>query len=219
MQHYNDTISIENSDIHTEAKVLDYSTIIHSILENGCVIGKFSKMAYSKLGLYSYTGDYTIVINSTIGKFTSISWGVTIGPEEHDYTKVTNHSFLYSLKTFQLVDQKFYSPFIKPCKIGNDVWIGCNATILRGVTIGDGAVIAANALVNRDVPPFAIVAGIPAKVIKFRFSDEIIIGMLQTQWWNLPLEVIKEHSALFADNPNQQTIDQLIKLKLKYGNG
>ena len=121
---------------------------------------------------------YCFVINAEIAKFTSISWGVTIGPEEHDFNRVTNHSFLYSTKSFQLVKEKIYSPITKECTIGNDVWIGCNSTVLRGVAIGDGAVIGANSLVNKDVPPYAIVVGSPAKIIKYRFSEEIIEALV-----------------------------------------
>ena len=161
---------IENCSFPIDYKIGKMNTLINAKLDEGVMIGNFSKMAYSQMGTMSYIGDYTVVINSIIKKFTSISWGVTIGPEEHDYSRVTNHSFLYSTKSFQLVKEKQYSPFVSECVIGNDVWIGCNSTILRGVVVGDGAVIGANSLVNKDVPPYAIVVGSPAKIIKYRFD-------------------------------------------------
>lgn len=77
--------------------------------------------------------------------------------------------------------------------IGNDVWIGHNATIMPGLTIGDGAIVATNATVTRDVPPYAIVGGNPAQVIRKRFSDEQIEALLQVQWWNWDIQKITDH--------------------------
>lgn len=202
--------TIENCKFHKSVRFGKLSTLINTSLEEQVMIGSFSKITYSKMGAMSYIGDYTVVINSIIGKFTSISWGVTIGPEEHDFNRVTNHSFLYSTKSFQLVKEKMYSPFVKECVIGNDVWIGCNSTILRGVTIGDGAVIGANSLVNKDVPPYAIVVGSPAKIIKYRFDKEIIQALLKVKWWDYPLEIISEYAELFALEP---TLDVINKIK------
>lgn len=84
--------------------------------------------------------------------------------------------------------------------IGNDVWIGMNSTIYSGCTIGDGAVIAGNSVVTKDVPPYAIVGGNPARIIKYRFSPAIIERLLKAQWWNLPLEVIREKLIPVMDN-------------------
>lgn len=86
--------------------------------------------------------------------------------------------------------------------IGNDVWIGMNATILSGVTIGDGAIVAAHAVVTKDVPPYAIVAGNPARIVKFRFPEEIIKELLDLQWWNWPIEKIRANIPLLMNNPN-----------------
>lgn len=211
----NENNLIENCEIPKNVKLGNLITLINTTLDEEVMIGNFSKVTYSKMGLMSYIGDYTVVINAAIGKFTSISWGVTIGPEEHDFNRVTNHSFLYSVKSFQLVKEKVYSPFIKECTIGNDVWIGCNSTILRGVTIGDGAVIGANSLVNKDVPPYAIVVGSPAKIIKYRFDEEIIQGLLKVKWWDYPLEIISKYAALFALVPTLEVISKIEEVGLE----
>lgn len=203
----------EDCTLSLDVKVGAMSNLLKTTLGQMCMVGSFSKMAYSSMDDLSYIGDYTIVINSVIKKFASISWGVTIGPEEHDYKRVTNHSFLYSLKSFELTPYKHYSPFEKECVIGNDVWIGCNSTILRGVTIGDGAVIGANSLVTKDVPPYAIVVGSPAKIIKYRFEKNIIEMLLKLEWWNIPVSIIKSNSELFAAEPTIEVIEALGKLK------
>lgn len=76
--------------------------------------------------------------------------------------------------------------------VGNDVWIGYDAKILAGVTIGDGAIVAANAVVTKDVPPYAIVGGVPAKVIRFRFEEAIIMKLLSLKWWDWSKDVLKK---------------------------
>lgn len=206
---------IDNCEFPDSVKFGQLSTLINSVLGEEVIIGSFSKVAYSKMDTMSYIGDYTIVINSIIKKFASISWGVTIGPEDHDFKRVTSHSFLYSTKSFQIVEEKAYSPFARECIIGNDVWIGCNSTILRGVKIGDGAVIGANSLVLNDVPPYAVVVGSPAKIIKYRFPDKIIEAFLKVKWWDFPLKVIKEHNQLFALEPTMEIIDKIQEINIR----
>jgi len=208
-----DTSVIESSSIAESCNLGKMVTVLNTKLGENCMIGNFSKMAYSDMDTLSYIGDYSVVINSKIGKFCSISWGVTIGPEEHDYTRLTNHSFLYSLKSFQLTPYKHYSPFEKECNIGNDVWIGCNSTILRGVTIGDGAVIGANSLINKNVPPYAIVVGSPGKVVKYRFKKEIIKALLEVKWWDISLLTISENTELFAAKPTLEIIKKISSIK------
>jgi len=83
--------------------------------------------------------------------------------------------------------------------IGSDVWIGSNVIILSGVTIGDGAVIGAGAVVTKDIPPYAVAAGVPAKVIKSRFSDEDITLLLSARWWDWDFEKIKRRLPMFYD--------------------
>ena len=94
--------------------------------------------------------------------------------------------------------------------IGNDVWIGDNATILSGVTIGTGAVVAANAVVVQDVGPYDIVGGNPARVLKTRFSADIIEGLLKLNWWDLPLEDVRQIAATLSQPPTAQLVDALV---------
>jgi len=106
-----------------------------------------------------------------------------------------------------------YNVFEKKCIIGNDVWIGTNSTILRGVTIGNGAVIGANTVVTKDVPDYAIVVGNPARIIKYRFSETIAEKLNGICWWDFPLDIIKKNFALFQSNEIEKVIDELENCK------
>ncbi|TIX41061.1 MAG: CatB-related O-acetyltransferase, partial [Mesorhizobium sp.] len=96
-----------------------------------------------------------------------------------------------------------------PIKLGHDVWIGTDAIVLSGVTIGDGAVIAARSVVARDVPPYAIVGGNPARIIKYRFPDPTIAAMQKIRWWDWPTERLMREKAAF-DLPAEQFVARFL---------
>lgn len=160
---------------------------------------------------FTYTGAGTIIKEAQIGKFCSISWNVSISGNTHNYNQLSAHPFTHLL-SFGFTDES--TPLDKKrINIGNDVWIGANACILPGIAIGSGAIIGAGAVVTKSVPPYAIVAGNPARIIKFRFTQYLIQHLLQINWWDFPEEVIKENLSLFQQNLNEETIVEIEKIK------
>jgi acetyltransferase-like isoleucine patch superfamily enzyme len=143
------------------------------------------------------TEFYSIHHPIIIGNFCSIARGTAIQEHNHDFDCVTSYFIKY-----RVFGEKYGVDAISkgPVVIGNDVWIGTQSVILTGVTIGDGAVIAANSVVSKDVPPYAIVGGTPAKVLKYRFSNEVIEKLLELKWWNWDLDRIKANKDLFYGN-------------------
>lgn len=147
-------------------------------------------------GAYSYIRDGRIASLKSLGRFCSIAPGLACGDNNHALHHMSTHPFQYKAagvdfwpeyKEFETSSTIGEDVMKQAPTIGNDVWIGTNVTILRGVTIGDGAVIAANALVREDVPPYAVVAGLPGKVKKMRFPEATIERLLRLKWWQYTL--------------------------------
>lgn len=134
-------VIINNSIIGDNVTLADDVYLSESTLGNHCRIERRGMVFNSELGDYSYTGYNTIVKYANIGKFCSVSWNVSIGGANHDYGKASTHPFYFKNKYCFTEKQENYTSFNKPLNIGNDVWIGSNVIILRGCTIGNGAVI------------------------------------------------------------------------------
>lgn len=145
-------------------------------IDNNCTIGE-----------YTYIGLRCTISKANIGRYCSIGNNVSIGPGEHRLNWISTSSFLYEDK------MDWYDVLTQgDVTIGNDVWIGTDSIIRRGITVGDGAVIGANSFVNFDVPPYAIVAGVPAQIIKYRFSEEVIQKLLDSKWFLYDLDDAKK---------------------------
>lgn len=138
------------------------------------------------VGDYTYIGGNNKIQNAVIGKFCSIGPEVRIGLGIHPLHLKSTYPGFYTNSEYYRVEKQydFTGEEYKQVEIGHDVWIGARATILDGVKIGDGAVIAAGAVVTKDVPSYAIVGGVPAKVIKYRFDENRVKELLVEQWWN-----------------------------------
>lgn len=154
-----------------------------------------SILNHVNIGSYSYIGRNSLIQNTTIGRYCSISHELNCGLGSHPTDKFSTSPLFYrKSNTFGLDIVSEDSSFVEyePIYIGNDVWIGSRVTILDGVTIGDGAIVASGAVVTKNVPPYAIVGGVPARVIKYRFGTEKISQLQQSKWWiHQPADALK----------------------------
>jgi acetyltransferase-like isoleucine patch superfamily enzyme len=161
-----------------------------------------------KLGHYIFIAQGTVVGPgcAEIGSFTSIASDCVIGPNSHPVEELSTSAVFYS-SSWGVVEKGFdkrehYNAQKKKVVVGNDVWLGTKAVILPGVTIGDGAIVAAGAVVTKDVPPYAIVGGVPAQIIKYRFSPQVISTLLTSKWWDYPIEKALEYYREFSKQTN-----------------
>ena len=160
-----------------------------------CELGKGNKICrpaflheLTTIGNYNYIGRYTMTLNAEIGNYCSIASGVKIGQGDHDLNCVSTSTHIYGPKH----GITNHNDCAKKAVIGNDVWIAANAVVKQGVTVGTGAVVGAGAVVTKDVPPYAIVAGVPAKIIRYRFDEATIQMLLDSKWWKFsPKEAVK----------------------------
>jgi acetyltransferase-like isoleucine patch superfamily enzyme len=152
------------------------------LFENTCLIK-------STVGAYSYVQKNSTIVNTDIGKFCSISSNVHLGVVDHPSHFISTSPVFYDnekpLPQF-FVNQNNNLKITKATAIAHDVWIGQSVIVKSGVTIGTGAIIGAGAIVVKDVAPYSIVSGVPAKLVKWRFEESVRNGLLLSKWWNLP---------------------------------
>ncbi|MEH1988898.1 CatB-related O-acetyltransferase [Nostoc sp.] len=192
-------------------RVSIFSSFFNSKLGRCSRIYPFSKVSNSQIGNFSYISYDCIINNCQIGNYCSIARGVKIGLGKHPANFISTSPIFYSLnnplkKIF--AKSQIFTEFERTT-IGSDVWIGVNAVILDGIIIGDGAIIGANAVVTKNIPPFAIAVGCPAKVIKYRFSEENIKKLLSIKWWDQDISELQEISDLFQSEANDSVIEKL----------
>lgn len=169
--------------------------IYNSKLSNDNYLYRGVILSNCYVGGYTYIRENTKISNTKIGKFCSIAQNVTINPGKHEISNFSTHPSTYSFTnrpigvTFSSRD--YYEEF-EMCEIGNDVWIGTNVTIMPGVKISDGAVIASGSVVTKNIEPYQIVGGVPAKHIKYRFENNKIKELLDLEWWNKDKKWLKK---------------------------
>lgn len=180
-------------------KKLRGSAIINSKLAKTSKVEAGSHIVNSSFGRHSFCGYDCEIINCEVGSFCSIANNVTIGGSHHPIEWVSTSPVFRAGR--DSVKKKYAEHEFKDCKrtiIGHDVWIGERALIKQGVKIGIGAVVGMGSVVTKDVEPYTIVAGCPAKVIRKRFDDLIIERLLMSQWWNYGDEMLQKYARYFV---------------------
>ena len=179
-------------------------------------INRLVRFYNSSIGKYSYIGPGTRVINSSIGSFCSISWNCQIGLASHSLTHISTSPIFFETKNGtgqKWLDQNYVNIELPRTHVGNDVWIGSGAIILQGLTIGDGAIVGAGAIVTKDVAPYSIVAGNPARLIRRRFKDDLCDLLISSKWWDMEDEALKRIIHLFqTPNPSVDTIKEIVSI-------
>jgi acetyltransferase-like isoleucine patch superfamily enzyme len=183
-------------------RIATNAIVIQSNLGQNISIGKGCYLYNVTIGDYTYLAKDVVGMNTKIGKFCSIAQGVCISLGMHPTRKFVSTSPVFFSKYKQCgvsFSKDSYFREMGSTLIGNDVWIGVNAIIMDDITIGDGAIVAAGAIVTKNVPPYSIVAGNPAKVIRYRFNNEIIDFLLKIKWWEKEEQWLKDNFKDFHD--------------------
>jgi phosphonate metabolism protein (transferase hexapeptide repeat family) len=142
---------------------------------------------HSSLGDYSYVMERSQIMHAQIGRFCSVASDVRLNPGEHPLDRPTSHHLTYRAAAYDLGDDDadfFAWRAAQPVTLGHDVWIGHGATVLAGIHIGSGAAVGAGAVVSRDVAPYTVVAGVPARPIRQRFPEDVAERLIELAWWN-----------------------------------
>ncbi|MSS44404.1 CatB-related O-acetyltransferase [Anaerosalibacter bizertensis] len=177
------------------------------VFKENIYIDRFCNLHNVKMDEYSYVGYRTSIGCCTIGKYCSIGADVKIGLGKHPTNYISTSPIFYTENNclgVKLVQGTYFKQN-EEVIIGNDVWIGSNAIIMGGVKIGHGAIIGSGAVVTRDVEPYAIVGGVPARIIRYRFTKEKIEDLLNIKWWDWDREKIIENI------DNFRAIERIIK--------
>lgn len=192
--------------IHSSAEIHDV-TFGHYV-----EIGAGSRILNSEFGDYSYCDRYAEIANAKIGKFANIAAFSRIGPTDHPMERASLHHFLYRSADYWEEAQDdaafFRHRAARVAHIGHDTWIGHNAVIMPEITIGHGAVVASSAVVTKDVAPYAIMAGIPARPIRARFPQAIAERLIEMAWWDWDHAILRARLEDFRSLPIEAFIEK-----------
>ena len=206
-----ESCTIKRSRIGERTVIQADCVILSSEIGDYVDIEKRNLIRNSRIGDMTYTGSDTSVMWAEVGKFCCISRTVDIGGNEHNYHAA---SMMPTYRTFNKLGGRIgQHQSEEKITVGNDVWIGQGVAIVRkeGLTIGDGAVIGAGAVVTKSVPPYAIAVGIPARVIGYRFPEQIREMLLKIAWWNWDKKKILENWDLLSSDLDEEQLQKIIE--------
>ena len=200
MLDFTQTLRPDEPLIHPSCVVTDCVFGAYVELGDGCIVTE------SEIGDYTYLFADNDVYGSSVGKFNSIATGVRLNPVQHPMReRVAAHHLTYRAAHYGLgEDDPAIIEWRRGMRVttGNDVWIGHNAVVMGGVTLGDGAVVAAGAVVTHDVAPYEIVGGVPARHMGWRYDEETIAALLRIRWWDWSHDTLRERLQDFNDVPS-----------------
>jgi len=166
-----------------------------SVLGRYVEIGEGSRILESRLGDYSYTDRYADIAYANLGKFVNVAAFARINPSEHPYHRASLHHFMYRSRYYWPGEPDEAALFdwrrSRPVTIGHDTWIGHGAVIMKGVRIGDGAIVASHSVVTKDVAPYCIVAGAPARFLKPRHPELVAERLHALAWWDWSHDMLR----------------------------
>lgn len=194
---------VSASTLGDNVHIMRSCRIFESELESNTVINPDSTLSLVRIGSYSYFGEQAAAARMSVGRFTSIGPQFLCGTGTHPTTFASTSPVFYSTAKqcgMSFTDREHFAEKAVETSIGHDVWIGARVFVRDGVRIGHGAIIAAGAVVAHDVPDYAITGGVPARVIRFRFDDEVIRQLLELQWWNWSEDRLRKLQPHFAQD-------------------
>lgn len=194
-----------NNKINSKAMIANGVTIRNSSLSEYSNVAGNADIVNSTIGKRSSIGRYTKIRFADIGSYCAISWDATIGADQHPTNRISGSAAFFQ-KRFGLIDSNISKGEVLRTTIGNDVLIGCNTVIKSGVNIGTGAIVGSGAVVLKDIEPYEIVGGVPAKHIAWRFDEDTRAKLLNSKWWEWDDQVIRKHIDLFHNDDIEEAV-------------
>lgn len=187
-------------------KIMPTCVVVNSCIEDHVYLHDYVSIFNSEIGAYTYIQRFSTVGNATIGRYCSIAENVKVGLGVHPVSEmVSTHPFCYGKNRHYWLDKR--SVPLSNCNIidehprvyiGNDVNIGAGVIVLNGVKIGDGVIIGAGSVVTKNIPDYAVVVGVPAEILKYRFCEDDIDKLHKLQWWNWDVGMLRKYMNLFS---------------------